>query len=380
MFKIVLPILLLFLFIQGALGQLDNSVFEDRKELEEENENKVFLGFDILGFNKNNEYFNKIADGYTLFGYQLKPHITYYPDKNVRIDAGVFLHKDFGRREYHTIAPVLSIKVKRGNWDVIFGNLDGSLNHRLIEPLYDFERVMNDRLETGLQAVNQTDRLFFDAWVNWETMIYAGDPYQEEVSGGISLDYKVIENDVLKLSFPLQTVLYHKGGQIDDVEDPLQSFMNNSIGFSLSIPVNENGILKAVRTDNHYVSFTDFSFEKQQPYTSGNGVYLNLTFDLKWLSFMTSYWYGNSFMSIKGGPIYQSVSNNFKNPDYLEQYRELLIFRLSHDVKIFDGFYLTSRFEPFFDPNNDNFEFSHSFYINYRPDFYLFKVKNKRHD
>lgn len=380
MHKATLSILLSCLFVQCAIAQIDNSVFEDRKELKEEDEHSVFLGFDILGFNKNNEYFNKIADGYTLFGYQLKPHLTYYADKNVRIDAGVFLHKDFGRKEYHTISPFLSIKVKRGNWDITFGNLDGSLNHRLIEPLYDFERVMNDRLETGLQAVRQTDKLFFDAWVNWETMIYPGELYQEEVSGGISFDYKVVENDALKLSFPLQTVLYHKGGQIDAVDDPLESFMNNSAGFSLSIPVNEHGILKALRTDNHFVSFTDFSFEKKQAYTSGEGVYLNLIFDLKWLSFMASYWYGDSFMSIKGAPLYQSVSHNYKNPDHLEQYRELLIFRLSHDVKIFDGFYLTSRFEPFFDPSNNNFEFSHSFYVNYRPDFHLFKVKNKRHD
>lgn len=378
MFKSVLFILFSFVSLQYAIGQIDNSVFEDIKEINEENERNVFLGFDILGFNKNNEYFNKIADGYTLFGYQLKPHITYYPDKHVRIDAGVFLHKDFGRREYHTISPYFSVKVKRGNWNIIFGNLDGSLNHRLIEPLYDFEKVMNERLETGLQAVRQTDKMFLDVWVNWETMIYPGELYQEEVSGGTSFDYKVIENDDLQLSFPLQTVLYHKGGQIDAVDDPLESFMNNSAGFSLSIPVNEDGILKTVRTDNHFVSFTDFSFEKQQPYTSGHGVYLNLILDLRWFSFMTSYWYGDSFMSIKGAPLYQSVSHNYKNPDYLAQHRELLIFRLSHDVKIFDGFYLTSRLEPFFDPSNNNFEFSHSFYLNYRPDFYLFKVKNKK--
>lgn len=380
MLRSSLSIFFSFILMQCAIAQIDNSVFEDRKEIKEENERNVFLGFDILGFNKNNEYFNKIADGYTLFGYQLKPHIIYYPDKNVRIDAGVFLHKDFGRKEYHAIAPYFSVKVNRGNWSIIFGNLDGSLNHRLIEPLYDFERVMNDRLETGLQAVRQTDKMFLDAWVNWETMIYAGELYQEEVSGGISFNYTVIENEDLKLSLPLQTVLYHKGGQIDAVDDPLESFMNNSAGFSLSIPVNESRILKAVRSDNHYVSFVDFSFEKQQPYTNGHGLYLNLIFDLKWFSFMTSYWYGNSFMSIKGAPLYQSVSHNFKNPDYLEQYRKLLIFRLSHDVKIFDNFYLTSRFEPFFDPNNDNFEFSHSFYLNYRPDFYLFKVKNRRND
>lgn len=380
MFKIVPFILLPFLLVSGAYAQLDNQVFEDRKELEAGKDQKVFVGFNILGFTKNNEYFNKIADGYTLFGYQLNPYISYYPDKNVRIDAGVFFHNDFGNHGKSTITPTLSIKVKRGNWDIIFGNLDGSLNHRLIEPLYDFERVLNDRLETGLQAVSQTDQLFFDAWINWETMIYAGDPYQEEVSGGISFDYIVLKNNALSLSLPLQTVLYHKGGQIDDVDDPLQSFMNNSAGFSLSLPVNEQGILKSVKTDNHYIYYTDFSFEKEQAYTEGHGIYFNLTFGLKWLSVMTSYWYGNSYMSIKGAPLYQSVSSTFKNPDHLEQVRELLIFRFLHDVEVFDNFYISSRFEPFFDLKNNKFEFSHGFYINYRPDFYLFKAKSKRYD
>lgn len=380
MSKVILYLLLSFVVVHSTYAQLDNQPFEDRKSLGEARARKLYLGIDILGFTKNNEYFNNIADGYTLFGYQLNPHITYYPDANVRIDGGVFLHKDFGREGYYNIVPTFSIKVRRGNWDIIFGNLDGSLNHRLIEPMYDFERVLNDRLETGLQGVLKTDRLFLDAWINWETMIYSGDPFQEEISGGISLDYDVVKNKEWHLSFPIQTVLYHKGGQIDDADLPLVSLMNNSLGVSLSVPINENGVLKAIKTAHYYVRYTDFSFEKRQPYNNGNGIYLNLTFDLKWLSFMTSYWHGDSFISIKGAPLYQSVSHTFKNPGYLEEERSLLIFRLLHDFEVFEGFYLSSRFEPFFDLQHNKFEFSHGFYINYRPDFFLFKVKKQRND
>ena len=34
---------------------------------------------------------------------------------------------------------------------MIFGNLDGSIQHQLIEPIYNFERVITNRLENGAQ-------------------------------------------------------------------------------------------------------------------------------------------------------------------------------------------------------------------------------------
>src|SRR5690606_36878085 len=130
--RIVFIIFFQLAFVVAARAQFDNSLFEDRKVLYPERSNKVYLGFDFLGFTRNNEYFNKIADGYTLFGYQFTPHLTYFPSENVRVDAGVFLHKDFGISDYYTIAPTLSVKVKRDKMEFILGNLEGSLNHRLI--------------------------------------------------------------------------------------------------------------------------------------------------------------------------------------------------------------------------------------------------------
>ena len=59
------------------------------------------LSLHAFTFFKDNEYFNKIVDGYTLYGTQLNPQLVYYPTKDLRIEAGVFLWKDFGN-------PVLS--------------------------------------------------------------------------------------------------------------------------------------------------------------------------------------------------------------------------------------------------------------------------------
>ena len=374
MIRITILLFCTFFILGDGFSQLDNRLFEDRKEIFPDRANKVYLNIGLLGFTRNNEYFNEIADGYTLFGYQLYPSLAYFPAENVRIDAGIYMQKDFGISGYNTIAPTLSVKVKRGDLNIIFGNLDGSLNHRLIEPLYDFERVLNNRLETGLQAVLEKERLFLDAWINWETMIYPGDSLQEEISGGISLDYRLMQKGKFQINLPIQSVLYHKGGQIDALDVPLVSLMNNAVGVGIKYTLNNNSILKALSSKNFFVHYSDFSFEKQQPFENGTGLYLNLDMEFKWFNFLTSYWQGNEFISIKGAPLYQSVSHSFKNPGHTEEQRQLIIFRFLHDLKILDNLYFSTRVEPFIDLQNNTFEFSHGFYVNYRPDFFLFKA------
>src|SRR5580765_8127620 len=141
------PILLSFLVLGATLsyGQLDNRVFEDRRNVEEIDSNKLFFGVNLLGFVKDNEYDqyrNPVITGYTLFGYQFSPTLSYHVTKNIRVDGGIYLQKDFGNSTFSTIAPIFSVKYQKKYFSVIFGNLDGSLNHRLIEPLYNFERVL----------------------------------------------------------------------------------------------------------------------------------------------------------------------------------------------------------------------------------------------
>ena len=69
----------------------------------------------LLGFSKNNEYFNDIADGYTLFGYHLNPKLVYFPAEFIRIEAGALLWKDFGTNNYNQVRPTFTIKLQKPN-------------------------------------------------------------------------------------------------------------------------------------------------------------------------------------------------------------------------------------------------------------------------
>lgn len=147
-------LLILLIVSYFSEAQVNNQALLHAIPLKEGNANEIRINVQALGFVKNNEYFNKIADGYTLFGYQLQPSVSYQPSKDVIIQAGVLLWKDFGAAGYEDIAPTFTIKLRRKQWELLFGTLEGNLNHGYIEPLYDFERLVSNRLEHGVQYLS----------------------------------------------------------------------------------------------------------------------------------------------------------------------------------------------------------------------------------
>ncbi|MEL7005065.1 MAG: hypothetical protein AAFN93_20350 [Bacteroidota bacterium] len=361
-----------------SLAQLNNRPFEQNISVNAADSNSLFLGVNMLGFSKNNEYFNDIADGFTLFGYQFNPYLSYQPLKNFRLDVGLYLQKDFGTNDFSEIAPTFSLKYQKEHYSILFGTLEGSINHNLIEPLYDFEDVLIDRLENGIQFLYKKDKLQLDAWVDWQNMIFRGDDDQEEVTGGLSANYTFVDKDY-KLYTPVQFVVFHRGGQIDLNDDPLVTRVNTAIGLGFEKPLSENGFFTKFRTENYYVYYEDFSSQILLAFEDGNAWYLNASLEMKHgIEFMTSYWRGNEFISINGGQLYPSISSTVKRPDSVEEIRELLIFRIFHNIKIADNLYISSRFEPFYDLQNKEFEFSHGIYLNYRPRFFLLKAKDHR--
>lgn len=353
---------------QLLYAQLNNSAFNQQTAVVEADSGWLSLGFNTLGFTKNNEYFNRIADGYTLFGYQVNPYLSYQPLPNVRIDVGVYLQKDFGINGYESIQPTYSFRYKNHGATVIFGTLDGSVSHRLIEPLYDFEKVLIDRLENGFQVVMEKDWIFFDVWADWQNMIYPGDDEQEEVTAGLSLDYKLINKVNFIMSIPIQGVVFHRGGQIDLNDNPLETRWNNALGVDLTFP--RDGTFKKFNFSGYYTFYKNVT--GNSVFEDGSGVYLNAAIETNFnVEVMASYWKGNEFQSIQGGLLYPSVSSTVKNPFYVEPERELLILRFFHRIKLADNLTISTRFEPFYDLGNSKFEFSHGFYVNYTTDFKL---------
>ncbi|WP_276497812.1 hypothetical protein [Pontibacter litorisediminis] len=374
-------LLILLVVSSFAKAQLNNQALLQPVEVQQQYANDIRIKVQALGFLKNNEYFNKIADGYTLFGYQLNPKLSYQPTANVAVEAGVLLWKDFGAAGYEDITPTFTIKVQQERWELLFGTLEGNLSHGYIEPLYDFERLLLNRLEQGVQYKLQTPRLRLDAWADWVNMLYRGEDDQEQVNGGAAVAILLLAQegrgnlaDSLYLTLPVQFTAQHKGGQIDASDLPLTTVANVAIGLELEKKYNRR-VLHRLYTKNYLVGYRDFSNELQLPYEQGCGLYFNLGADTKYQDVMLSYWRGDGYISELGGKLYQSASTTFKNPDYLEQERELLILRLMKDIELIEDLSLTLRLEPLWDFNNPKLEFSSGFYLNFNTDFFLAKAK-----
>ena len=325
-------------------------------------------------FFKDNEYFNKIVDGYTLFGTQLNPQLVYYPAKDLRLEAGVFIWKDFGNPVLKQVRPTYRATWTTGHHQFVLGNIRANLNHNYIEPLFNFERVMLKPLEEGLQYRYLGNKLFLDVWVDWLRQQYPYSNYQEEIAGGISSSYRLSGNDSRwQISVPFQFTGQHHGGQIDTLRKPLQTLFNEAAGVEVR-RVFKGAKIQALRFDGYVLGFQDHSFTFRLPFEQGRGLYLNTTLETRYADVMLSYWQGSRFIAPLGGDLYQSLSRTVSDPQFLDRQRQLLLVRLLRDFRISDAAALTVRVEPVYDFNAQLLDFSFGVYLNFRQEWLLGNV------
>ncbi|MEJ0055631.1 MAG: hypothetical protein WDN75_08260 [Bacteroidota bacterium] len=176
----------------------------------------------------------------------------------------------------------------------------------MIEPLYDFERVLNNRLETGVQFQINRDDFFLDTWIDWEYMQYWRDTKQEQLVAGLSTQKRILKIGRGSLSVPLQLLTRHQGGQLDIAGLAIQTLFNTAVGLNYTQPT--NGLIRQVTVNGYYLYDNDIT-NSRQAYKDGNGYYVNGTLSTKFgLDLMASYWKGNEFMAFDGGKIYPAVS------------------------------------------------------------------------
>ena len=357
----------------NTYSQLNNSFFEKPATIPSGEKNNLYFGVYELIFNKNNEYTNHIADGYTLFGTQTLPYFTYFPYENVRFDVGGFFHKDFGNKNFTNIEPIISLQLKLDSLSITMGTLNGKFGHDLPEPMYNFERILNNRIENGAQATYSGKNTTFDAWLSWEKMLYAGDSIQEEVWGGFSSKTKLFSKNNFSATLPIQFTAEHHGGQIDASPLPILTWFIGTSGFILNWKISEDKFLRNIRTENYLFLFKDFSFEYRDKFQQGTALYVNSTFETKHFDLTISYWQGDSYISSHGGLLYNSRSTSYKHADYVEKVRKILIIRFTQNIHIAGKLWLNMRFEPHYNFVTKTFEFSHGMYINLNQ---MFKIGN----
>lgn len=373
-------ILVLFLFlipVTASYSQILNDSLEYRIRPDSLKAGELHISIQNFNYLRNYEYFNKIQDGYTLFGTQLEPQLLYYAHPRLAISAGVHLRKDFGGQGIYRTYPLFTIKYRKDNTSLLMGALEANIHHRMIEPLYDFEWKITEPIEYGTQFTVNSRTFFLDAFINWKRMIYKPSFDQEQILGGLSSDISLIRNDKINVSVPLQATVFHQGGQIDVVNVPLQTLVNTAFGLKLKLLF--PGFIRAFRSENYYTGYNEFSSVAVQAFPEGSGWYLNSGFDTRYGSVMATYWNGDGYISSNGMPIYQSVSQHINHPGYTEKSRRLLMLRYSFQKMLLPNLYLDLRLEPLIDLNTPSasrkLELSNSFFLQYKKQLRIYKPK-----
>ncbi|MBC7382946.1 MAG: hypothetical protein H7296_08115 [Bacteroidia bacterium] len=324
------------------------------------------IGFSVINNNylRNTEYYNNIEVGRTLFGYQLIPSLYYQVNSHIKLQGGLFVRKDFGGDEpYTTVTPTFTLKLKNNNWQILFGTLEGSINHRMVEPMFDIAAYIEKHMENGFQLKHVSDKFFFDTWINWEKFIERGATEKEMLTTGLNLQPKItVTINQFSVTPIIQGMLSHRGGQIDKDSISFYVIANYAAGIRF-MKQNNTGFISEWRFEPYLLRYS-LNDGNIYPFKEGNAIYINATVKAKNLSVMFSYWEGNSYIAPKGSPIYSSLS--LDRPGHIEPNRHLLFIRLFYEKKVFEHISMSARFEPVYDLKNSLLDYSYSLYLTYR--------------
>ncbi len=229
----------------------------------QEIQNNLSLTVDALAFFRDNEYSSQITKGYTLPGTWIRPAVSYEPNKNIHLEAGLhalffdgankypnYAYHDIGTwkgSQYQSGAHVLPwfrAEARMQNLTVILGNIYGGVEHRMITPLYNREQLMSADPEMGVQLLWKKDRTHVDAFVNWQSYQFKEDTHQEAFTVGLIARSPISTH----LSANLTVLSQHRGGEQEkqEFDRGVQTLCNGAIGLEwhkqLNTSVNSYGL------------------------------------------------------------------------------------------------------------------------------------------
>ncbi len=351
----IFSILILISF--NLQGQKNDSVVDDN----------IYFHFKNLSFIKDNEYFNLIADGYTLFGDKSDFTLSYSYGKHYKFYLGFETLYNFGDNKINYVKPILSLQIFSGKNMFVFGKLQTKFSHNFSNPLYDFERLLDSRsLEYGVQHIYTSEVFTTDTWLQWEKFIYKADNNREILNFGHSSILKYSFSQKIKIAFPLGIYLHHRGGQINlrhenNTLNNAMVLMNARIGFSPQYEFNDS----SVGLDfNYYINRFNTDNPEEFHFKKGNAFWLQAYYRTRGFVFGTGYWNSYKFVSSQGNDMFQTYSrrteiyvdqNNQIIPvfaNYTEPERQMLTFNVFYHKKLFPKLELSAKFDSYLQLNS----------------------------
>ena len=366
-----------FNFCFNVTGQHISGAMQFANPVQAADSNSISFAYSNLFYFRDYEYFNNIQTGYTPFGTWHYPRIAVQPNRWLRIEAGAFLQKEFGDRQLERAWPMFSVQLQQKNLRLIFGALEGAQSHQLTEPMMSYDKIIDRPVEEGMQLKLNTKRFTADLWLDWELRQKENADYPEELTGGLAMNFNLSEPaKPLQVKIPIAFLLPHKGGQLDTNSSVVTTTFNKSAGIAAEwTNPDKNKWLKQVKGEAHYTHYKLLKDQTVYAYTKGDGILLNFFLRSKWdLSFLATYWGGNTFVAPKGNKLMQSISsipgNQSTDPE-----RRLLFLNLIYEKELFPCFFIDARFSPVINLQSHKYENSYLILLSYRNFFRIGKLK-----
>ena len=330
--------LCLFLIWSGGISaQWQSEVLCSPTRLNPQDNDRFHLGIDVTGFFKNNEYFSPIVKGETLPGVRFMPYVGYQLSDRFRMELGgynIYYSGDQYKEGTYAFAGIHA-KLQyafTSETSLTIGNYRGGVNHRLIEPLYTWEKHLTERPESGLQFRYEGERHFADVWVNWQRFIQHGDSVPEVLTFGASGELELGRKGRSRWSVPLQLLINHQGGQIDVSEERMIVAGNAAAGliYQRDCP---GRFPESWSMEVYLVGYYDkLPDNAVRPYESGWGIYPVVRATERGFMAQCGYWYAQQFYAFEGEPLFASFNPLY--PETTLPRRSMLTLKLSYEKQL----------------------------------------------
>jgi hypothetical protein len=242
------------------------------------------------------------------------------------------------------LLPFFRGQINIGNFNFVLGDIYGGSSHRLILPLYNPELDLTSDPESGFQVIYDTPRFHLDTWINWQSFIFESDTHQESFIAGVASEIKFnAPESRWHWYMPVQMVVQHRGGEIDDADTGVETFMNGALGLGVVWNVNQ-GKLRRLSWEMDALGYYQQA-GKLWPFDRGWGWYTKVGADFKHLFVQAGAFGCNQFISLLGSPYMGAVSTRHEggyyegNPftgfvtvEYSRTYAKLYSFGLKGDI------------------------------------------------
>ncbi|MFN8240445.1 MAG: hypothetical protein U0X39_06790 [Bacteroidales bacterium] len=304
-------------------------------------------------FFRNNEYFNPLAEGYTLTGWYIQPTIEFHADNKLNLSFGAHILNYNGTAKPEKPRLIFSTTYQfTESTSLTIGTIKGAAFHDLPDQVFNKERIYTDFVENGLQVISRNERISSDTWIDWEHFIFKGDTEREIINAGESFRY-ILRNkdDKFSLELPASLVFRHLGGQISNYPQHVITTANLTGGVKLNVPVSNSRYTAGIE-------YTAFLFKELTGkgdfgVTSGYANHIRLLLSRGIFDISGGYWKSHDFFAPLGNRIFSSVSD-YQNTIIRD--RDLITISAQISYSPFDYLEFYAAFEGFYDPSENRFD------------------------